>query len=140
MSNILYPKAKESLLSAGINLLTDNIKAVLVDTTVGSNPYTLDSANHEFLSDVPANSRISTTANFTGKTVLNGVFDADDTQFPSVPAGDAAEAYVIYQDTGVEATSRLIAYIDTATGLAVSPDGNNINVTFDSGVNKIFAL
>ena len=54
--------------------------------------------------------------------------------------GVSVEALVIYQDSGVSATSRLIAYIDTATGLPVTPNGGNITVTWDNGANRIFKL
>ena len=54
--------------------------------------------------------------------------------------GDPSEALLIYKDTGTEATSPLIAYIDTATGLPVTPNGGNITVTWDNGTNKIFKL
>ena len=46
----------------------------------------------------------------------------------------------IYQDSGVEATSRLIANIDAATGLPVTPNGTDITVQWDSGANRIFKL
>jgi hypothetical protein len=35
---------------------------------------------------------------------------------------------------------RLIAYIDTATGLPVTPNGQAIGLTFDNGANRIFKL
>jgi hypothetical protein len=55
--------------------------------------------------------------------------------------GDPCEAIVIWQDTGVESTSRLIAYIDTASsGLPVTPNGGDITIAWDSGANKIFKL
>ena len=37
-------------------------------------------------------------------------------------------------------TSQLVAYIDTATGLPVTPNGGNIQIVWDTGANKIFAL
>lgn len=36
--------------------------------------------------------------------------------------------------------SPLIAYIDTATGLPVTPNGGDITIAWDSGANKIFKL
>lgn len=118
----MYPKAKQGFLGADIALDTDNIKAVLVDTAA----YTYDAA-HEFLSDIPSGERVATSVNLTGKTIIDGVFDSDDFIFPSV-TGDPSEALVLYQDTTNEATSRLIAYIDTATGLPVTPDGTDISI------------
>lgn len=131
----MYPKAKESFLSGAIDLTTANIKLVLVDTGA----YTLASSTDQFLSDIPAGARIATSANLAGKSVTLGVFDATDSSFASV-TGVQSEVVVMYKDTGNAATSNLILYLDTATGLAVTPDGNNITVTFDNGASKIFAL
>ena len=50
------------------------------------------------------------------------------------------EAIIIYVDSGTEATSPLIAYIDTATGLPITPNGGDIIVTWDNGTNKIFKV
>lgn len=133
MANQLYPKAKEDFLSGNIDMTSDTIKIVLVDT----GDYTFSSA-HEDLADVPAGGRVS-TATLSGKSVTSGVFDATDAVFSNV-TGDESEALIIYKDTGVEATSRLIAYIDTATGLPITPSGGDITVAFSDGANKIFAL
>ena len=61
-----------------------------------------------------------------------------------VPAGtgsaSAAEALVLWVDTGTPATSFLIAYFDTVTGLPVTPNGGDIQIVWDSGANKIFKL
>ena len=134
MANQLYSKAKEDFLSGALDLTSVAIKAVLVDT----DDYTF-SAAHEDLADIPAGARVATSGNLATKTVTGGVFDADDLTFSNV-TGDQSEALVIYYDSGVEATSRLIAYIDTATGLPITPNGGDIDLTFDSGANKIFAL
>ena len=135
MANALYGKGRQKFLEGGIAWLADNIKAVLVDTGA----YTLAIDTHEFLSDIPVGARIATSGNLATKTTTLGVADADDLTFASV-TGASIEAVVLYKDTGVAATSALIAYIDTATGLPVTPNGGNINVVFDSGANKIFKL
>lgn len=126
MANLLYPKAKEGFISGDLSLDTDNIKAVIVDTAT----YTY-SATDEFLSVIGAGERVATSANLTGKTVVDGVFDSDDIIYTAV-TGDPSEAVVLYQDSGVDTTSRLIAYIDTATGLPVTPDGTNINLNVNA--------
>ena len=135
MASTIYPKCKEQLLQAGLNLSSANIKCILVDTA----DYTY-SAAHEFLSDVAAASRVATSGNLASKTFTSGVFDAADITFTSV-TGDQSEALILYADSGVEGTSRLIAYIDTFTsGMPFTPNGGNIDVAWDSGANKIFAL
>lgn len=135
MANALYGKAKEAFITGSIDLSSDDIKCVLVDTA----SYTVDIAAHDFLADIPAGERVATSANLAGKTVALGVFDANDITFTAV-TGDVSEALVIYKDTGSDATSPLIAYIDTATNLPVTPNGGDVTVTWDSGANKIFAL
>ena len=66
-----------------------------------------------------------------GQFDAGGAADAADCTFTSV-TGSSIEAIVIYKDTGTEATSPLIAYIDTATGLPITPNGGDIIVTWDS--------
>lgn len=135
MANALYDKGRQKFAEAGIDWLTATIKCVLVDAA----DYAVNLATHEFLSDVPAGARVGTAQTLTGKTTTSGVCDADDATFPLV-TGDQSEAIVIWKDTGVEATSPLIAYIDTATGLPVTPSGGDIIVSWDNGANKIFKL
>ncbi|MFA5439641.1 hypothetical protein [Dehalococcoides sp.] len=134
MANALYAKAKQAFLSKQIDLLNDTIKATLVDSA----DYTLDLANHDFIDDVPAGARVATVT-LSGKSVTGGVFDASDPTFSSV-TGDQCEYIIIWQDTGTESTSHLIAVIDTATGLPITPNGADINLVWDNGASKIFAL
>jgi hypothetical protein len=135
MANALYDKARERFLTAALNWSTDTIKAILVDTGA----YTPNLSAHEYLSDISGSARISTSGAFTSKTVAGGAADAADVTFTSV-SGASIEALVIFRDTGVEGTSPLIAYIDTATGLPITPNGGDIIVTWDNGTNRIFRL
>lgn len=131
MANQLYPSFKEALLSGAVNLTSVDVKAVLIDTA----DYTFNTA-HDFLDDVAAASREETSGNLASKTVTGGVFDAADVTF-SATSGDGCEAVILYVDTGNAATSRLIAYIDTASGLPVTLGGD---VTVRWHASGIFAL
>jgi hypothetical protein len=135
MANALYGKGRQKFLDGDIDWTNDNIKVVLVDTA----DYTVSIDSHEFLSDVASGGRVATSNNIGSKTSTLGVADAGDVTFTAV-TGDQSEALVIYKDTGSAATSPLIAYIDTATGLPVTPNGADITVTWDNGSNKIFKL
>lgn len=135
MANQLYGKGRQKFLEGSIHWLTDNIKAVLVDTAT----YAVSIDVDEFLSAIPAGERVSISGNMDGKSSTLGVADANDTLFTAV-SGDQSEAVVIFKDTGDPATSPLIAYIDTATGLPVTPGGGDILVKWDDGANKIFKL
>ena len=135
MANALYGLGREGFLAGDIDWDGDDIRVILVDTA----DYTVNIDVHNDLADVPAGARVAVSGALTSKTVTLGVADAADVTFTSV-TGDPSEALVIYQHTGVESTSRLIAYIDTATGLPVTPNGGDITVTWDNGANKIFKL
>lgn len=135
MANALFDKARQRFLEAQFNWLTDTIRAVLVDTGT----YTPNLSAHEFLADVGAGARVATSGAFTGKSTAGGAADANDITFTSV-SGPSIEAIILYRDTGADGTSPLIAFIDTATGLPITPNGGDIIVTWDNGPNKIFKL
>ena len=135
MANVLYNSGRQKFLEGSISWSSDNIKAILVDTGV----YTFSTA-HDFLDDITGGSIIATSGNFASKTTTDGIADAADVTFTAVSTPTSVEALVIYKDSGSAATSPLIAYIDTATGLPVTPNGGDITVAWDNSTNKIFKL
>jgi len=135
MANTLYDYCRQRFLEAQINWMTDTVKVILVSTSA----YTPQTAVHQYLADIPVSARIAGPVTLTAKATTGGAADAADCTFTSV-SGATINAIVIYKDTGTEATSPLIAYIDTATGLPITPNGGDIIVTWDNGVNKIFRV
>ncbi|MEE8207350.1 MAG: hypothetical protein V3T88_00120 [Nitrosomonadaceae bacterium] len=136
MANAIYGISRKAFLDAGIDLLVDDIRVILIDDT----DYTVSIDVHDFLDDVPAGARVAVSGALTTKTTTLGVFDADNITFTAV-TGDVSEALIIYHHTGVDSTSELIAYIDTGvTGLPVTPNGGDITVTWDSGSDRIFKI
>lgn len=135
MANALYDAGRQGFLDGSIDWDTDDIRVILIDAA----DYTVNLSTHDNLDDVAVAARVATSGALSGKTVTAGVADASDVTFTSV-TGDVSEALIIYKHTGVESTSRLIAYIDSATGLPVTPNGGNITVAWDNGSNKIFKL
>jgi len=134
MANDLYKKGMENLIKGNIDLDTDTMKWVAVKVTAG---YSVNIATDDALDDISAGNRIATSGALTGVTVTDGVLDATDLAPAFTSVGVNIEALVLYKDSGAEATSYLLAYIDTATGLPLTQDGGNVNLTFDSGANKI---
>lgn len=130
MANFLYNKAKESFLKAEIDWEGDTIRAALTRE--------LPAVTDQFLSE--AGTIVSTSGIITTTTATDGTADGDDVTFTAVAAGAAIPYLLVYQDTGSAATSRLIAAIDTATGLPVTPNGGDVDVQWDAGINKIFRL
>lgn len=142
MANALYSSGREGFLAGEIDWDTAVIKAALV------RGYAFD-ATDKFVSDVTGGGGelVATSAAFTSKTVTAGTADAADVTFTAVPAGAAITGIIIFQASAVgggadvaPSAQRLIAYVDTATGLPVTPNGGNITVTWDNGANRILTL
>lgn len=134
MANALYPKWKEQLLqfTANNNVSAGTVKVALIDT--GTYTY---SASDQFYSSASA-AAVGTPQTLGSKTFTNGVFDAADVTFTAV-TGASIEALIIWIDTGSNATSPLVAYIDTSvTGLPVTPNGGDISIVWNA--SGIFAL
>lgn len=134
MANALYAKGKEKILSGAIDFTTDTIKVALV-----KNDYAQNLATDEFYTSISAHV-LDTPETLAGKSITAGVFDASDATFVAVVAGDTSEGVVIYKDTGDNATSPLIAYIDTITGFPLATNGGDITIQWDNGAYKIFSL
>lgn len=135
MASALYAKGRQGFLDGSIDFDTDDIRVILIDAA----DYTVDLAAHDNLDDIPSAARVAVSGAMASKTVTDGVADAADVTLTAV-TGDTSEALVIYKHTGTESTSRLIAYIDTATGLPVTPNGGDITISWDNGASKIFKL
>jgi len=121
MANAKYRKACENY--SFPDIVTHTIRVSLIRTAAG---YTPDIDNHEFLPSVTPAARIADGPPMTGKTFIGGRFKADIYNFGILPAGPACDGLLIWRDTGVAATSRLLVWIDTVTGgLPVTPDGVN---------------
>lgn len=133
MANAVQPTSKKAALDA--LLAAGTLKAYLIDTAA----YTY-SAAHDFLADIPGGARIGTPVTLTGITTTDGVLDAADASFTGLTAAPTIEAIALCVDTGSEATSRFLAYIDTATGLPVAAGATQVDVAWDNGANKLFKL
>lgn len=135
MTSGMYDLGRKKFADADIDWLLDTIKVVLVDAA----DYTVNLTTHEFLSDVPVGARVKTSGALTGKNSDAGVLDASDLLITSV-SGDEFEAVVLFKDTGDPATSPLIAYIDSGTGLPFTPVGTDIMIQWSSGAYRILKL
>lgn len=131
MANTLYDKGREAFLAGDADWDANTIKVCLL-----SSSYTF-SQSHQFHSDLAG--IVATSGALSGKTVTNGVADANDVTFSAV-SGSQVTQFVIWQDTGVSGTSRLLVYFDTATNLPITPNGGDITIQWDGGSNRIFKL
>ena len=142
MANAVFPKAKEGFLDGSIDLDTAVIKVALV------RGYTY-SSSHDTVSDVTGagGTLHATSGALASKTVTDGVFDADDVTFTTPAANANNHSLLIFQSSAAaggadvaDTSQRLIAWLDTGTGLPIQPAGGDITVVWDSGSSKIFSL
>jgi hypothetical protein len=142
MANAIFTAFLNGILGAHatrVDLDADTIKMYLHDSGAGGAP---NAATHDFYNDLSAGlvGTAYTLANKTVGTVGAGVFDntVDPAPAFSAVSGASVECLVLFKDTGVGSTSDLICFWDTATGLPLTPNGGDVNVTFNaSGIIKI---
>jgi hypothetical protein len=119
---------------SGVDLSTADVRVAFVDSG-----YTADltDGGDEFLSDVKAAGTVLTTSDLSNVSWSTRVLDADDPTITDPGSGEATQA-VVYIDTGTDSTSRLLGHTDTASGLPLTFDGTNDNLTFNaSGILKL---
>ncbi len=102
---------------------TNNMRAMLLDES----DITLDTTTMQDLADLVAG-LVAESANLTVAAPSGGAVDITDYAFTAV-SGDAADSLIYFLETGSDATSTATFIIDTATGLPVTPNGGDINVT-----------
>jgi len=128
MASGLYPKGAAHILglSTKVDFVADDIKLLFYVSAFSS--------AHEFVSDLTGGSIVARSGNLAGKTVTNGVFDANNITLTAV-SGAAFTHVVLYKDTGVDASSVLVAIFDVTT---FTPNGGDVNVVFSgSGLFSI---
>ena len=131
MANALYNPYKQQLLDNGtaIDMDGDTIKASLIDSA----DYTFSAAHDEYSGgarDVAAAAIVAESGALGSPTCTNGTFDTADFTWSTV-TGDVSEAIILWDDTVTN--DRLVAFYDTGiTGMPVTPNGGNINVTVNA--------
>lgn len=114
--NLVYPTFRQALWegTAG-NVLTGTVKAVLAS----SDEYVYAETD-EFLADVPGAGIVAVSPALGGKSITNGVFDANNVRVGAPVSGLAADLCLTFLDSGSAATSRLISH---AKGVGYTPVG-----------------
>lgn len=99
--------------------------------------YTVDLATHASLSDVAAGAREETGNLTLVDAADNGVLDASDITFVGT-AGDQCEGILVAKNSGVDATSYLLFWWDTASGLPVTL-GGDVTVSWGNVAGTLLA-
>jgi hypothetical protein len=125
MSSQLYPIGKAHILGQATkaDFVADTIKAMLIHSAT-----TAYSASNEFVGDLVAGGIVARSGALAGKTVTGGVFDANDVTITAV-SGSNVDAIILYKDTGVDASSPLIAWFDISP--ALTPTGTDMTINWN---------
>lgn len=141
MANAAFSTFYDGIMTGAIDLDTASIKASLV------RGYTF-TATHTFVSDVTGagGTLNGTTAALSSVTVSAGVFNAANTTL-SATASAVNHGILIYQSSAVTggadvaaSAQRLVAYLDTGTGLPIQPGTGTVAINWDTGTNKILKI
>ncbi len=135
MANALYDSYRQQALQADCDL-DDSIKVALID----HGTVTPNVATHDFYDDIVSALVGALSPALGSKTFTAGVFDAADVTLPTISGATVESVNLINDTPGTNATKDLIAYIDTATGLPLTPNGGDVTIVWDSGANRIFKL
>ena len=120
-----------------MDLLTLDVRAILIDLA----DYTPSLAGHQFLVDIPAQARVAVSTSLTGKSITNETFHANPISLTPV-SGDTVEAIVLYEHTGNQNSSRLIAFIDTnIRGFPFKPSDCRVTIRWHpAGIMRLSGL
>lgn len=136
MRNAWYDKA---LTRVGSGLLDLNALSNPKIIAIESGLYSF-SQSHEYLSDVIASSRIATTAMASVVFgTVEGWLDAADVVFTSPTAAKEVVSLIIFEDTGVEATSPLLIFVDDANILPITTEsGKDLEIAWQgTGIARL---
>lgn len=115
MANITYNEGIESVVDRNIDLISDTIKAMLVSATYTPNKddQFIDAGGASDAVDARIGTDQALGSKATGKDTTGdfAYFDAADPTWTAVASGTIV-GVVIYKDTGVPTTSKILAYID----------------------------
>ncbi len=128
MASSTYPKGVAHILgtATAVSLPSDDIKALFYTSSFNS--------AHEFVSDLTGASIVARSGNLASKTTALGVFDAADTVVTAV-TGAAFTHVIVYKDSGSDATSVLLLFLDVAS---FTPNGGDITIVWSaSGIYSI---
>ena len=118
----LYPQGASHILgkSTQVNFASDTFKVLFYSSTYNS--------AHEFVSNLTGASIVARSASLTGVTISSGVVSSNNFTVTAV-SGSSFSVVILYKDTGVDASSPLIAEYDITT---FTPTGGDISVVWNA--------
>lgn len=135
MSTFKYSKASQLIGSAGLNLVTANITAMLVSGVYAPNP-NLD----QYVADLPSAAIIARSGLLTGTALTDGVFKGTVPEFEALLNPTKIVALVLYRETGNDSLSELIYYSSDGPGFPFTAVGFDYYVGYDQSNGGFFQV
>ncbi len=132
MASGMYAAGMAAIMGGNVDLTNSAISVVLVGPG-----YVPDLEADQTQADISEDDQVA-EGTLAGKTIDGTTFRADPLTFPSVGGSVAVAGVVIIADDGTQSGSTLLAYLDNAPGLPISPDGTDITLNWDTGTAGIF--
>lgn len=126
----LYDSGRQGFLTGELSWTDRDVRAMLVKASYVFDP------SHVYVSDL-GDADNGRSAFLSGKTPTGGVADAEDISIFADQA-EPTNGIAIFQDTGNDGTSRLIAFIEVPE--FVPAPLQRCNTTWDNGPSKLFKL
>jgi hypothetical protein len=134
MADAVFNNYKNSLWGGGnhgaVDWDADDIRIIAVDHGTDTPAPTTD----EDLADIIVGARVFVTTAITGVTigvVSNGTVDHDN-KLTATVTGASIESLVWYKHTGTESNSPTLVYVDSATGLPLTPNGGSVDIQINA--------
>ena len=131
MASALYDSYKVDCMDGSSPNLSTAMDVIFVEDGYTFNPA------HDFFDDLTNTQGDGGAARTNAESLAgldissSGVFDANDSVFASV-TGTNIDAFVLFIDSGSDATSALIAYVDNIQPSQISPSAQEVTLIFDS--------
>ena len=109
----------------------------LVDTREGGAPNTTTATSLGNINSAPASIAKLSDAGLTAKTTISGIVDAADLTMTSVSGTSSIEGIAIFTQAN---SSRLIAWLDSGTGIPFTLNGGDITLAWSNGTSRIFMI
>ena len=129
MSNSLYDAGRALLLGGSINWASTAIDAYLINTAY----YTPNISSDTNISGVSGSAIVAGPVALSSQSIVGGAASAANVTFSSVTGATASGILLCVHSTGA-----LLLWMDTASGLPITPNGGNIIIVWDTGTNHIF--
>lgn len=130
--NILYDDLRERLLTAQFNWMTAPVWVAFV-----SDGYVADPA-HINLTDIPTGALLARTGPLTSKDATGGYARGIPPEMKLFRNGTPVAGIVLFENTGIDATSKLICYTNDGPALPFLGVGFDYAVAFNAALGGFF--